>query len=107
VETEENDDMNNLMVTHQIQRGRSRVSIRKPKNKTEKLVVRERDLKQELKDKEFQVRCIQELLDDDITNEVKILYSAYALIVTSLIDTFSLIDTLFWVIFYPLIDTFP
>jgi len=28
-------------------------------------------------------------------------YSAYALIVTPLIDTFSLIDTLFWVIFLP------
>mgnify|MGYP006944997764 CR=1 FL=1 len=30
-----------------------------------------------------------------------LLYSAYALIVTPLIDTFSLIDTLFWIIFYP------
>jgi len=28
-------------------------------------------------------------------------YSAYALIVTPLIDTFALIDTLFWVIFLP------
>ena len=65
--------MTSLMVTHQIQRGLSRVSVRKPKTKQtkhEKLFMRDRDLKQELKDKEFQIKCIQELLQEEITNEV-------------------------------------
>ena len=41
-----------------------------------------------------------------ITYKMGLLYSAYALINTPLIDTFSLIDTLFELFFTPLIDTF-
>ena len=69
----EEEELNNLMVNHQIQRGLSRVSIRKrpQQTKLEKLQMRDRDLKQDLKDKEFQLCCILELLNQSsINNEV-------------------------------------
>ena len=66
--------MDALIATHRIQRGLSRVSIRKRKqnemSELEKLQLKSRDLQQELKDKNFQLRCIQQLLSNDITNEV-------------------------------------
>merc|ERR1711892_1160191 len=68
------DDMDTLIATHRIQRGLSRVSIRKRKptemSKLEQLQLKGRDLQQELKDKHFQLRCIEQLLDQDITNDV-------------------------------------
>ena len=70
----EQDDMDALIATHRIQRGLSRVSIKKRKanemSDLEKLHLKKRDLQQELKDKNFQLRCIQQLLSNDITNEV-------------------------------------
>ena len=70
----EQDDMDALIATHRIQRGLSRVSIKKRKanemSELEKLHLKQRDLQQELKDKNFQLRCIQQLLSSDITNEV-------------------------------------
>ena len=70
----EQDDMDALIATHRIQRGLSRVSIKKRKanemSELEKLHLKKRDLQQELKDKNFQLRCIQQLLSTDITNEV-------------------------------------
>lgn len=66
--------MDTLIATHRIQRGLSRVSIRKRKptemSKLEQLQLKGRDLQQELKDKHFQLRCIEQLLDQDITNDV-------------------------------------
>ena len=66
--------MDALIATHRIQRGLSRVSIKKRKanemSELEKLHLKKRDLQQELKDKNFQLRCIQQLLSTDITNEV-------------------------------------
>lgn len=68
------DDMDTLIATHRIQRGLSRVSIRKRKptemSKLEQLQLKGRDLQQDLKDKHFQLRCIEQLLDQDITNDV-------------------------------------
>lgn len=66
--------MDALIATHRIQRGLSRVSIKKRKanemSELEKLHLKKRDLQQELKDKNFQLRCIQQLLSSEITNEV-------------------------------------
>ena len=66
--------MDTLIATHRIQRGLSRVSIRKRKptemSKLEQLQLKGRDLQQDLKDKHFQLRCIEQLLDQDITNDV-------------------------------------
>lgn len=65
------------MVAHQITRGLSRVSIREKKSGTsrqEKLYIKERELRQDLKDKEFQLKCIQELILSDISNEVRQLF---------------------------------
>ena len=62
------------MVAHQITRGLSRVSIREKKSGTsrqEKLYIKERELRQDLKDKEFQLKCIQELIFSEISNEVR------------------------------------
>merc|ERR1711935_603597 len=60
------DDMDTLIATHRIQRGLSRVSVRKRKptemSKLEQLQLKGRDLQQELKDKHFQLRCIEQLL---------------------------------------------
>ena len=61
------------MVAHQISRGLSRVSIREKKTgqtRQDKLYIRERELRQDLKDKEFQVKSIKELLISNISNEV-------------------------------------
>ena len=82
------DDMDTLIATHRIQRGLSRVSIRKRKptemSKLEQLQLKGRDLQQDLKDKHFQLRCIEQLLDQDITNDVSDeLYSMFQLTMSS------------------------
>ncbi|CAG5085801.1 Oidioi.mRNA.OKI2018_I69.PAR.g11016.t1.cds [Oikopleura dioica] len=71
----EDEDLQEMIVTANIQRGLSRVSIRKPRKpagdvteeKLADLNLKRRDLTQELKDLEFQLSCITSLLAKEIT----------------------------------------
>ena len=67
------------MVSHQIQRGLSRVSMKRKKATTEleKANLRQRDLVQILKEKEFELQCIQLLLSKNITEEVRVVYRVH------------------------------
>merc|ERR1712037_221746 len=76
IEESKNDDLQEMIVTANIQRGLSRVSIRKPRKpagdvteeKLADLNLKQRDLLQELKDLEFQLSCITNLLSNGITS---------------------------------------